>query len=111
DVAQQQTDTTKTATVVGKPPYMPPEQIRGKPTTRSDIYAMGATLFFLLTGADPEPLTSSHPRELNSAVSIEMDNLIAKATSLYDLDRYADINEVRTDLLVLTAESGDSKSS
>jgi len=98
DVAQQQVDSTKTATVVGKPPYMPPEQIRGKPTTRSDIYAMGATLFYLLTGSDPEPLTSSHPRSLNTSVTSALDSIIARATSLYDLDRYSDVNELKAEL-------------
>jgi tRNA A-37 threonylcarbamoyl transferase component Bud32 len=103
DVAQQQIDSTKTATVVGKPPYMPPEQIRGKPTTRSDIYALGATLHFLLTGCDPEPLTSSHPRTLNDSVSVELDNIIARATSLYDVDRFTDIQAIKSELSALNA--------
>jgi serine/threonine-protein kinase len=103
DVAQQQIDSSKTATVVGKPPYMPPEQIRGKPTTRSDIYALGATLHFLLTGCDPEPLTSSHPRTLNDLVSVELDNIVARATSLYDVDRFSDTQAMRSELSALNA--------
>jgi tRNA A-37 threonylcarbamoyl transferase component Bud32 len=103
DVAQQQIDSSKTATVVGKPPYMPPEQIRGKPTTRSDIYALGATLHFLLTGCDPEPLTSSHPRTFNDLVSVELDNIVARATSLYDVDRFSDTQAMRSELSALNA--------
>ncbi len=44
-----------TATVVGKHAYIPPEQFRGKPTHRSDLYAMGATLSFLLTPTNQHP--------------------------------------------------------
>jgi tRNA A-37 threonylcarbamoyl transferase component Bud32 len=50
-----------TRTMVGKHSYVPPEQFRGKATTQSDIYSMGATLYFLLTGRDPQPISVSNP--------------------------------------------------
>src|SRR5581483_12186920 len=52
----QQMESTATRTVVGKHSYIPPEQFRGKATTQSDIYAMGASIFYLLTGTEPEPI-------------------------------------------------------
>lgn len=42
--------------VGGTPYYMPPEQWKGRPEPRSDIYALTATLFFLLTNASPAAL-------------------------------------------------------
>jgi len=45
---------TQVGTVMGTPSFAPPEQLKGETVdTRSDLYAVGATLFFLLTGAAP----------------------------------------------------------
>lgn len=46
---------TATGTVVGKMAYMPPEQLRGKASPASDIYALGGVMCFLMSGADPKP--------------------------------------------------------
>jgi len=41
-------------TIVGTPHYIPPEIVRGDPADiRSDLYSLGATLFFILTGRPP----------------------------------------------------------
>jgi eukaryotic-like serine/threonine-protein kinase len=56
---------TQTGTSLGTPAYMSPEQARGKQaelSVRSDIYSVGATLFFLLTGETLH--TGENPMEL-----------------------------------------------
>jgi hypothetical protein len=44
------------STVVGTYGYMPPEQFRGKAVPATDLYALGATILFLLTGRSPVEL-------------------------------------------------------
>ena len=44
------------STVVGTYGYMPPEQFRGKAVPATDLYGLGATLLFLLTGRSPAEL-------------------------------------------------------
>jgi len=45
---------TEPGTVRGTPQFAAPEQIRGEPLdVRADIYAVGATLYYLLTGRPP----------------------------------------------------------
>ncbi len=41
------------ATLIGTPGYAPPEQVLGRATVRSDLYAVAVTLVFLLTHRDP----------------------------------------------------------
>ncbi|HMP54473.1 MAG TPA: serine/threonine-protein kinase, partial [Candidatus Melainabacteria bacterium] len=48
---------TATGTLIGKQAYIAPEQLRGKACPQSDLYALGGTAFYLLTGRDPVPLS------------------------------------------------------
>jgi serine/threonine-protein kinase len=98
----QQLESVATATIVGKHAYLPPEQFRGKPTKQSDIYALGCTMFFLLTGQDPEPISTSHPRELNAEVSEKLDTIIARATNPDMENRYPTIAHMAADLMLLS---------
>ena len=71
-------------TMIGTEGYSPPEQYRGMAEPRGDLYALGATMHHLLTASDPRietPFTfHERPlRQLNSAVSPELDAVVARA--------------------------------
>ena len=45
---------TRTGWLLGTPLYMSPEAVNGKSTdARSDVYALGGVLYFLLSGKSP----------------------------------------------------------
>lgn len=77
-----------TGTFVGKQSYIAPEQFRGKPVIQSDIYALGCTIHYMLTGVEPEALSESMPRELEPSVSIELNDLVVSCTQLEARDRF-----------------------
>ncbi|MEE2828178.1 MAG: protein kinase [Myxococcota bacterium] len=106
--------------VLGSPPYMPPEQGHGREVDgRSDLYALGAILFELLTGRTPfigntvleiiaKHITQPIPRLTAANATIEVDPaveaIIRKAMEKSPEDRYADAREM-LEALVL-AEAG-----
>ncbi|PMB44409.1 serine/threonine protein kinase [Fischerella thermalis CCMEE 5330] len=53
-----------TRTVVGTYGYMPPEQFGGRTVPASDLYALGTTLIYLVTGQHPDELPQREMRIL-----------------------------------------------
>jgi serine/threonine protein kinase len=51
---------TSSTVRIGTPGYMPSEQASGKPKLSSDIYAVGMTAIFALTGIEPQQLPESN---------------------------------------------------
>ncbi|MBX9690324.1 MAG: serine/threonine protein kinase, partial [Candidatus Obscuribacterales bacterium] len=85
---------TATGTLVGKQSYIAPEQLRGKAACSSDIYSLGGTLYWLLTGQDPLPLASSHPMQINSNVGQDLDELVSELT-IFDIEnRLCDLDQI-----------------
>ncbi|MBS1993704.1 MAG: serine/threonine protein kinase [Cyanobacteria bacterium SZAS LIN-3] len=78
---------TATGTLVGKHCYISPEQFRGKATTASDLYSLGCTMYFLLTGEDPTPLMQASPRTINENLSMEIDSLVRDLTDMEESRR------------------------
>ena len=89
-------------TMIGTLGFAPPEQYQGIADPRSDLYSLGATLHYVLTGRDPEkfpPFSFPPVRELRSAVSSNLAGAIDRALAYDMLNRPATIQEFRDMLL------------
>ncbi|MBS2006940.1 MAG: serine/threonine protein kinase [Cyanobacteria bacterium SZAS TMP-1] len=78
--------------------YSPPEQYWGGADPRSDVYALGATMYFLLTGREPLALTVSSPRDSRADVSEAADLIIQRATQQDVFLRYQSAAEMKEEL-------------
>jgi serine/threonine-protein kinase len=93
----------KGVTAVGTMGYAPPELFSGQADARVDIYSLGATMFHLLTGSDPQdnPLLifdftkNPRPRQINPALSSEMERLLTRAVEYKPEQRYQSGAELR----------------
>ncbi len=96
------------AQVIGISKYISPEELNGKRGDgRSDVYATGALLYEMLTGKAPfeesDPFNRIMrnlvpPRELNPAVSLQLQEVIYRALEREPKNRYANAHELAMDL-------------
>jgi len=90
---------------VGKHSYTPAEQFRGQPCPQSDLYALGATLYFLTVGADPPPITQLHPAVKVDSLSPRFDEIVAKLTANALHERFETSAWVEVELSALQEDS------
>ncbi|MBI3694169.1 MAG: protein kinase [Acidobacteria bacterium] len=77
--------------IAGSFAYMAPEQLMGKASPSSDIYALGIITYEMLTGQRPEMSPTGakvKPRELRPEIPEEAQQVILKALSFYPDERY-----------------------
>jgi serine/threonine protein kinase len=113
-IAEETGDETRTGVPLGSPPYMAPEQAAGRnrdvgPAT--DVYALGATLYEVLTGRAPfrgetttetlhlvleaEPVA---PRSLRPGLPRDLETICLKCLEKDPARRYATARNIREDL-------------
>jgi len=116
---------TRTGAIVGTPAYMAPEQARGdgKIDGRADLYALGATLFEMITGRPPHVgptpiailarlVTTAAPRLAEVFVDVppRLDELMARLLATTPTERPASAAEVARELRELVDELGSASS-
>jgi formylglycine-generating enzyme required for sulfatase activity/predicted Ser/Thr protein kinase len=101
-IARQLFDGTRSNTGFLTPTYAPPEQysIKARLGPYTDVYALAATLYYLLTGETPEtaPLRALgnelvNPQELNAKISDQVRDAILKGMELRWQDRPSGVQE------------------
>ena len=112
---------TSGGTIIGTPAYMPPEQARGEVELldeRADVYALGAILYFLLTGRPPYEFDGAaregvredareqagsrrpvRPRQIDPKIPQAIEAICMKAMSESRNDRYASAEEIAGDVV------------
>lgn len=95
-------EVTSAVTIVVKPGFAPPEQYEqvNRQDARTDIYALGATLYYVMTGVKPEESTDRkvkdtlvEPSRLNKQIPENVSIAIMRAMSVEPQYRYATADE------------------
>ncbi len=103
------TDTAnRTGTLIGSAEYIAPEQARGKAVPQSDLYSLGVTCIYLLTGISPFDLYDDECdrwiwyEKLQTSISNHLAGILNRLLERAIANRYSSANEVLHDLQSLT---------
>lgn len=101
---------TLAGTVTGSPLFMSPEQASGEDgvDARSDIYSLGAVMYYMLTGQPPfisdNPLKVmiahasqevAPPRQLNADIPVELEEVVLRCLEKDPEHRFQDVASLR----------------
>ena len=113
------TEATATARIVGTPAYMSPEMCTGGTVdTRTDIFSLGAMLYWMTTGEKPFPGDTISavafkvvyeqvvpPRQIDPALSAELETILVRCLAKNPDQRYPNAAELAKDLKALKTGS------
>ena len=95
----------QTGTSIGTPEFVAPEQSRGKAIYSSDLYSLGTTCIYLLTGVSPFELFDISEYKwvwrqylVDNSVSDELSNILDKLIENATSRRYQSVGEILKDV-------------
>ena len=98
---------------IGSPGFAPLEQYQGGTDRRSDIYSLGAVLYFMLTGQVPPEAPAlvsgallRPPSQMRSGVAGDTDRLVLRAMAAQPAHRFQSVAEMRQALAVRKPAGG-----
>lgn len=87
-----------TKTRIGTDGYAPVEQYMGKPDTRSDLFSLGALMYFLVTGKDPEPMNPVPVEKIVENIDEKLKMIINRAMETNTSKRYQTAEEMLNEI-------------
>jgi len=109
----------------GTAAYMAPEQVRGqKVDVRTDVYALGVSIYEILTGVRPFPddsdrfrkmavhlnIQPTSPRQYNKNIPVALEHILMRAMSKEPDERYQNVDVMLKELQTVSATFfGDAK--
>ncbi|HXE72923.1 MAG TPA: serine/threonine-protein kinase [Candidatus Nitrosotenuis sp.] len=87
-----------TQTSIGTLPYCPLEQVQGRAEVRSDLYALGSTMYHLLSGQEPQALEKPPLSQVVPGIDAGLAAIVDRAVALHPEHRFASAPEMRRSL-------------